>query len=570
MLLVFSLIVVSTSIGFFVGLTVGVHHFAVAIVGAWFILYYMSKKNVKQTTVALVTAVVLILLFSLLSSRVYDVTWDGAAYHKQAIGLLYEGWNPVYQSAQYYESLVKTGPYMASNPLLWAETYPKATWYFAGTIYKLFDNIEAGKSYTLIFSFIAAGYFYDYCRKKKIKTFHSIIIALLTALNPISMAQMQGYYLDGLVCSLIMCLLLAMIKSFDEEVCDSQRKDFFIIIPSLLVVGCNLKFSILLLCVIYCGVYAVMLWRNNGCQYPMAKKALSGTLTLAVAGVFATFVVGASPYITNYLRYQNIFGSFTDLLTSTTAVDNTGLSGMSNFQLLLASIFGKLSHGEYKTLGELLKLPFTIDPREMTYYWIPDARMGGMGVFYSGIFILTAILIGITVWSALKNNEKPKISGMLYIALGIATAAYVCLLPLTHQMRYIGFIWFFTVFPITIFFSRIQNKKQYRAVLAGEITSVLLFAAIMVNIAPWFYVAVKRTNTSADTTATLQGLRDMELEEDQLQISLYCKDFTGIHYNLENDFGLDYNYVEYEDIPALGGFSATYSDWVFYRILDGE
>ena len=254
MLLIFSATVCNAAILFAFGISVSSYHFAGAVLMAFAVMRYLRREPVQRTIGTVSAAVAIILLLCAMSGAVYDTTWDGAAYHKQAVGLLHAGWNPLYQSSTYYESIAHTMPYAAENPLKWAEVYPKASWYFASVVYCIFRNIEAGKAYTLIFMLITGGFFYDYCRAKKIRTAVCSVIAILAALNPISVAQCQSYYLDGLACSVAMCLLLLMIRSFDETVA-LPAKEYNVSIVALLVVGCNLKFSILLLCVVYCFVY---------------------------------------------------------------------------------------------------------------------------------------------------------------------------------------------------------------------------------------------------------------------------------------------------------------------------
>ena len=71
------------------------------------------------------------------------------------------------------------------NPLLWAETYPKATWYFAANLYYLTNCIESGKCYTLIFAFITFGVCIEYFRKKQLHNVWIVILSAVTSLNPI-------------------------------------------------------------------------------------------------------------------------------------------------------------------------------------------------------------------------------------------------------------------------------------------------------------------------------------------------------------------------------------------------
>lgn len=148
----------------------------------------------------------------------------------------------------------------------------------------------------------------------------------------------------------------------------------------------------------------------------------------------------------------------------------------------------------------------------------------------------------------------------------VLNAVYTAFLPLTFQLRYVGFIYFFSVFLLCI---AVQMRGREKKVLIPiRIVSSLLGFTIVLNMLPWINVCVQRINRSVDTRTTLYMLRDLQLDEQQLQISIFCKDFTGIHYNLQEDFDLEYSYEDFEGIGEIGGFIPTFSDWVYYRIID--
>lgn len=567
MLVIFIATVCVTALLFMFGVSIGNCHFAFAILISFCIIYLIQHKSVRYTLVIVGIAVVLILFLCVISGGVYDTTWDGAAYHKQAVGLLRMGWNPLYQSAGSYESIVHTTPYLAANPIKWAETYPKATWYFAGVMSFIFRNIETGKSYTLIFIFITGGFFYDYLKSKRVKGIWSIVTALLTAFNPISMAQCQSYYLDGLVCSVAMCLMLFLLRSFDAAD-EHSRAEHAVAVAALLVVGCNLKFSILLLCVLYSFIYMLFcgtLYLKKRCSLRLLVERFC---FLLICGLFSVTVVGASPYLTNIHRYGSAFGSFIELLNTPASTGNSGLRDVSNLQLLLASLFGKMSHGELGTAKELLKSPFSIHTNELSYYGYVDTRMGGMGVLFSGALVLSlTILILLIVYHWCHKKKLPDWI-RFFCLLGCSTVGYAILLPLTFQLRYIGFIYFFPMFLVIIVMQLAATGKGEKLVAAWKIASVLLCLTLVLNMLPWFAQYAYRINCSVDTTATLQMLQSLDSEKQELQIALFSKDFAGIHYNLQDDFGLKYTYVEYEEIGAIGGFIPTFSDWIYYRIAE--
>ena len=136
-------VVVITQLFFLLGIEISVINIILALFTASIYTYYL-KKDKRETLKIILSAVVISIICILFSTAVYDSTWDGAAYHKQAVGLLKEGWNPIYQTSTEFNSLIESIPYNAEGPMFWAEVYPKASWYFAASIYKITGNIESG------------------------------------------------------------------------------------------------------------------------------------------------------------------------------------------------------------------------------------------------------------------------------------------------------------------------------------------------------------------------------------------------------------------------------------------
>ncbi|MEI6728779.1 MAG: hypothetical protein WCK98_04005 [bacterium] len=71
------------------------------------------------------------------SQKFYDLSYDGQAYHGEAIIELNEGWNPIYERAPGYGG---------GTHSIWLNAYPKASWLNSVSIYKVTGNIESGKT----------------------------------------------------------------------------------------------------------------------------------------------------------------------------------------------------------------------------------------------------------------------------------------------------------------------------------------------------------------------------------------------------------------------------------------
>ena len=68
-------------------------HFPLAIIATLVILTIFTYKKVFKLQESLIS-VLSCLLFCWISSKVYDFSWDGQAYHQLSIIMFSEGWNP--------------------------------------------------------------------------------------------------------------------------------------------------------------------------------------------------------------------------------------------------------------------------------------------------------------------------------------------------------------------------------------------------------------------------------------------------------------------------------------------
>ena len=142
----------------------------------------LSKYNkIKNIMLVIVLPTILILLSLFLNSKVMDFSYDGNTYHKATIGLLKEGWNPVYETASEFDNSRKNKIYIEnSSSELWTDCYARATHIFQANAYALTGSIESGKAvntlsilslFLIIFSYLSLK-----LKKiifKKIKTNHN-------------------------------------------------------------------------------------------------------------------------------------------------------------------------------------------------------------------------------------------------------------------------------------------------------------------------------------------------------------------------------------------------------------
>lgn len=531
----------------FFGVSITKANFFIPLLMVSLFLYHELKEN-KLVFMYLLLFWGLLGFAICISGATFDHTWDGAAYHKTAIGLLHQGWNPLYQSGSYFNELSNTIKWPSPNPILWAEVYPKATWYFAAAIYKVTGNIETGKVYTIISVFILSGIIYNYLSYKKMKEWQRWVILLIAGANPIVLAQWQTFYLDGFVTCILLSLIFLFLTILDED-SNAAFKDYQWGIWALILIGCNLKWSVTLFVVTYCACFSLLyLWGDKQLLYDKIKNLIK---TFFI-GCFAVFILGFSPFITNLIRYGNLLEGFTNVIGNDNMAATFGISNLSNSQMFWSSIFGKMSHGAYSTISDLLKIPFTFSKQELVFYSIPDTRIGGFGIFFSGIFLLSIIS---TLLIFCKKEKKQKKMILTISFFYIVSFIEMMILPATFTARYVGQLYMIPIIAMIVLFME-ENIKSRLA----KITSFVLSFFIIANILPWFQISISNINEACDTKAVLNALSK---EDDlDLEIAFYAYDFAGMHFNLM-DYGInDYEYKEWTELDESS--KLTYYNWMKY------
>lgn len=511
------------------------------------VIYYIFEKNLtyKEKLLIIIIAFLVVLISIMMFSNIYDFSVDGNAYHKQAIGLLKEGWNPVYFTSYDFNSLVRSSQLSSDGPLFWAEVYPKATWYFSASIYYFAGNIEAGKCYTVLFAFIAFCISFDYFMKLFGKKYKAIILALVIAANPIVLAQSGSYYLDGLVSSLLSMLIIIFIDEMNNKSKKIiKNKD---IMACLIIWGCNLKFSVILFVVTYCVVFIIYK------IYKEKRFDWNNFFFLGSLGIFSTVIIGYSPYITNLKRYKNIFYGFTGLMNEEIIFENFGVDNLPIAVQFWVSIFSKMSSGNISNLKELLKLPFTIYRQEFDMYYVTDARISGFGALFSGLFIVSVIvlLIRILLYKKYKISEQLKFA----IVLLVVSIVEMMLIPLTSQARYIPQLYLCIVLAMAVLWESPISALWERT---GKILNIFLVLIVVFNSIPWIIINTKRIQSGVIDTATFKSMMQECGENDKVYEIRYCNDtYNGLDYNLK-DYNVKFNYNIDAQIDETFQFTCNY------------
>lgn len=517
-----SLIFIISTILFLFGQTLSIISIISSSICTIFVWVYLVRKYVP---LSVLEAIIGILLFIVsvfgsigISGIVFDNSWDGQDYHQRAISRIANGFNPIYDFAQpdeYYNRALNF--------------YPKAPWIISACLYQATQNIESGKAINILL--LLAG-FNILCAilldMRKINTWLSTISAALIICNPVAIAQVFSFYIDGLVGTLLTIFILAIYIYLNKN-----KKIGFYLIVLTLILGLNIKFTGTAYFIVFALVSILFQWiiENNKIKIPSISWAILVGLLLGM------LVFGVSPYMTNILKYQN---PFYPIYGGTNNVNKNFIMGgqspsdfthMGVVESLARSIFSKSSNAYGDTSSEL-KIPFSVTLPELKAFRSPDVRVGGFGPFFGGILLITVIII---FRRCQTKKEYPR--WMILLALG-GILISIIINEENWWARYVPQLWLLPCLGILIAINNHGKVMTFARVLLCFFMAANLLAVAVPN----FYFNLKMTQ-SIDTVLT-------KLSKSKDSYLVYLGSFQPWTLKLDH-YGVHYTLVSsYEELPC--------------------
>ena len=422
----------------------------------------------------------------MISKNFFDLSYDGQAYHQEALIQLNRGWNP------FYEQL--TSP-QSNNMHRWLNHYSKGVWFYAAMIFKVTKDIESGKLFH--FWLMLAALFMTLSFLLRFETLSrslAVLISLLVAFNPVSTYQSLSYYLDGQLMSLM--IILFVVLGFIYRESKWIHYWFLLMVIPVLV---NVKLT----AGIYSGLiligYLGMLWVKS--KFEQFRKTLIYTL---IAFLLGFLLFGFSPYITNTLQMGNPFypALGTDRSDYTYPQFPANFIGKNSVYLLFYSIFSKSDNVRGLEKRAYLKIPFTVSKDELGAFIDTNAKQGGFGPLFGGGLLLSFLIIIGSLPSlystphktgpeksdlggeamAAKRAFSPNIYlGLFCLALILAT----CLInPASSLARFVPQMWLSPIIAVLLAYSL---KNKVIRILGHLILMVLVLNNVLIGYAYYSY-----------------------------------------------------------------------------------
>lgn len=514
LLLFLTLMVIGTTVLYFIDITITKYHLISFFIISSSIYYLINRKKIgnKEYIKILLLSLIVISASTLISTFTFDRSSDGNTYHKDAIGVLKEGFNPVKESS--YDFIKeRDNSTKLTNYSVWTDHYAKANWIMGANFYSLTNNIESGKAMNFITIYIVFTLILttliDIIGFKK-----SLILSLLIVFNPITASQLFTYYNDQLVCMYLFLSIYTLIK-LDKDITDKETWFTYILTFILLTntkfngLGYLLVFSFLFVC-----KYLYRSIKNK--EFLKVFKKLS--LIFIPLFIVSLVIVGYPTYIKNTIDHNNPFFPLYDENGEDiiTAQEPSEFLKMNNLEKLFLGTFSKANNLRDND-DTTLKIPFSISKDEIIPATSNDLRISGWGLLFSGLLITSLIVL------IVKYKDYKKETFILY-TLGITT---LLLLVMSESWwaRYTPHFYLFIVLSLYILL-KYNNKKIINNIFIILITINTLIPLL--------------GNTYYTVINSIKIRNDLKKLSNK-KIVLKDNDYNGILYNLK-DYNISYKF----------------------------
>ena len=484
----------------------------------------LNKKNFYLIFIYLIFPILIIGVSIYLNGKVIDTSYDGNAYQKLTVGLLKNGWNPVYESSEDFDANNDISLYVKeSGHYIWVNHYAKASHIFEANIYALTNNIETGKCintlsiislFIISFSLLALHY-------KKVV--FPLIFAICIITPSFVCAQFLTNYIDLLV---YIYMILIILSFFYFHYSEDKTIGFVIYFLSLLML-INIKFNSFAFAGIYClGYYIYYIIKLK--RGLLDKKFFWKFTIISIVGVIiGVFVIGLSVYPKNFVQkghpFYPIYGSGkVDIITM---YQPASFKNMNTPKKYFISMFSKVDNiGWWSKYEPSYKIPFTYDANEVDIIKYSDTRISGNGVIFGGIFAIVCISLLLTSFIILKRDYNLFIMCTIPI---IITIILILFLSESWWARYFPQTYFIVLFALLYLYELNNNTS----LVTLTILIMMLFNNNFITFRESVNYAIEFKNVVSKDLITIKN----SLEKDDILV-LKSPSYVGSLYNMLDYF----------------------------------
>lgn len=537
-----TLILVITSILFLVNIAMNLWILPISTILSIILLRVLIKETNIEILVGIVLFLIVSVSFIVSAQRIMEFSFDGNTYHKGAVGLMMEGWNPVKESSADFRT-------SGNSHAFWIDHYAKGTWMISSAISILTNDIESGKAFNLLIGyslFVITNYYFGI---NGFKRWQSIIIAILMTFNPVYVAQMFTYYNDGFLAACLFIVIIGLFELINKSKYGNNKMIIQIIIISCGIILCgNAKTSGLVYSAFFCIIMYLYYFLQN--YQTNLGNCIKVFLLFSATAVIAILVVGYSTYIKNIIENGNPFFPLLgkDNIKIILANQPADFVDKSIFYKLFYSIFSKADN-IYAASGlkPQLKIPFTLHESEFSLVLATtDLRISGFGVFFSGIFTISTIIIPILAKNLWKQY-RPILK--IYSVLLGGVIFLTIILSESWWARYAPFFYLISILAVILLFLKFNsNITTYIKRMSVLSCSMTLSFLMMVNVFFFLQAQIPAITQSLKIKVQLDELERINDQIDSVDVHIYL--MQGCYYNFYNK-GYPVNYFYHDNAIVL-------------------
>lgn len=459
--LFFSLFLLHISYLLPVGIAIHYYYFPFsAVFSLLFVLYLMFKKQsetkeyclfVKDNWIVLLSCVSALVVPIIISTLVYDSSWDGQAYHQPTIFMLKEGWNPL---SHFHAPRQLTISKIVNH-------YPHSIESLESIVYAFTNNLESSKAINMVLLFIAFIFSKSALDlfEDKLSAPKRYIYAAFLSLSPVAVPQLTSFYIDGAWYLLLLSIvgLLVTLQRFTNDLLLR-----FSLIGMLIALIIPAKINAFFFC--GCAIVLYSIWLFFAKDYNSLKRLIvASTLGL----VIGFFFFGFHPYISNIIDHQHPFyplvnpnGESWDVMTAQTPKQFLCESRLFNVLSSYFNIDKQIETNTYCFRSNMSGV---------------DCRIGGFGILFGLILVIGCFLFLYTLVRRRYFNQ-----GIIFLLVFLLIGVFV--FKNGWWPRFVPFFWSFPV--LMILYWELGTEKNAGTKYIALILYVIVSANIFLTFNP--------------------------------------------------------------------------------------
>lgn len=515
----------------------------------------LSIKKIYCSIISIIIPILIIIVSLFLNGKIVDFSYDGNYYHKATIGLMANGWNPLYEDAREFNQRQNQPIYISERIATWVDHYARASHVYQANIYALTGNIECGKSINTLSIILTFLIIFSIMALKIKKIIFPLLFSICIVTYSVVSAQFLTNYID-LLNYIFLSLLIFTFFIFEFRENKKQENIDLLLYFICLLLCINIKFTTFAYAGLFClGFYIYYIIKLI--KKKMDKKFFIKFTTVSFVGVIVgVFVIGLAVYPKNLITDGNpfypLFGENKEDIMTTNQPEY--FKEKSSIEKYFISMFAKSANvQEYSGEKATLKIPFTVDSEELNAIKTTDTRMSGNGVLFSGIFILSILIICLTSYNIFKNHRD------IFILCSIILGVTILLIV------FLGESWWARYFPQTYFIALIA--LLYLWLLKNKITKALSYVFIILILTNNIITFKEAVSYSYDLNinAKLQYQYMLDTTGGNVYIITEVA-FPGIYYNIQDDLEeYDFTILPPEKNISLDEYKYLLSGLAYYK-----